>query len=105
MVLIDPGLDNGMEFGHTDYKTGEGRYVTRSENRLERGKINPKLSNYERARISRRDGHRRNLYCISLHHENNTRILGHISYNPINENLSFSWTIAGHHGKKLVRLN
>lgn len=104
MVLIDKGLKNGMEFGHTDYDTGEGRFITKSENLLERY-VNPELTYVERKRISKRDHKRRNLYGVGLHCENNTLIIGYITYNPITEALSFSWSITGHHGKKVRRLN
>ena len=104
MVLIDAGNGKDLEFGHTDYNTGEGRFVTESQNQRERY-INPELSVAERNRISMRDNLRRNQYAVALFCENNVRINANIRYNPANEALSLSWGILGNHSKKLVRLN
>lgn len=104
MVLIDPGLENGMEFGHTDYLTGEGRFITHSENEEERY-INPELSVKERNRISQLDCAKRNKHHVYLYTKNNTQIRGVISYNPITEALSFVYGIYGNNGKKLFFLN
>lgn len=104
MVLIDKGLDTGMEFGHTDYNTGEGRFITHSENVKEKY-VNPELTVKERHKISHVDTGRRNEHKINLHYEYNIRIEGSVSYNPANESLCFSWNIRGDNGKKVGRLN
>lgn len=103
-MLIDKGNGKDLEYGHTDYKTGEGRFVTRSENQRERY-INPELTTEQRYRISTRDMLRRNQYMVSLFYENNVQIQSHIQYNPCTESLSLSWSIRGQHGKKVGRLN
>jgi len=99
-MIIDEGNGGDLEFGHTDYETGEGRFVTRSENDKERY-INPELSVEERKRISTRDTLRRNQYAISLWCENNTEVRGFVMYNHATESLSFRWSVAGYNGKKL----
>jgi len=99
-MLIDAGNGKDLEFGHLDYETGEGRFVTHSENLRERD-INPKLSVEERKRISDRDHMRRNKYFISLWCEHNTQVQGHVIYNPATGSLSFCWSVTGSNGKKL----
>lgn len=100
MVLVDEGNGEDLEFGHTDYHTGEGRPVSRSENAKE-VYVNHEFSYEERARISRRDSHRRNQYQIYLLTKSNTRIVEHVQYNPFTEDLSLSWSVTGNHGKQL----
>lgn len=100
MALVDKGTGKDIEFGHVDYYTGEGRPVTRSKNLKERY-VNPELSYEERQLISKRDSNRRNTYRIYLLNENNTRIVEHVQYNPFTEDLSMSWGVMGHHGKRL----
>lgn len=101
MVLVDKGNGKDIQFGHTDYYTGEGRPVTRSENRNERY-INPELSCEERHMLCTRDNKRRNGHQISLLSENNTRIVETVHYNPFTEALSLSWRVQGNHGKQLL---
>ena len=101
MVLVDEGNGKDLEFGHTDYRTGEGRPVTRSENRKEKY-VNPELSYEERHRISIRDNKRRNEYQIHLLSENNTRIIESVHYNPFTEALSVGWRVQGNNGKRLL---
>jgi len=103
-MIIDTGNGEDLEFGHTDYKTGEGRFVTRSENAKEMY-INPGLSVEERKRITNRDTLRRNQYNISLWCEDNTRVEGFVRYNPATEALSFSWGVRGDHGKRLMDIS
>ena len=100
MVLVDKGNGKDIEYGHTDYRTGEGRPVTRSANLKERY-VNPELTVKERARITDRDSKRRNEYAIHLSNENNTRITEYVRYNPFTEALSLSWSVTGDHGKRL----
>ena len=100
MVLVDKGNGEDIEFGHTDYHTGEGRPVTRSENDKERY-VNPELSVEERHQISSRDGLRRNQYTIHLLAENNTRIIESVRYNHLTEALSLSWSVTGCNGKRV----
>ena len=104
MSLIDAGNGKDLEFGHTDYLTGEGRGVTHSQNEKERY-INPELSVKERNRISTRDSFRRNKTTISLLAENNTQIEAEVYYNPFTEALSLSIRIRGNNGKRVFRLN
>jgi hypothetical protein len=104
MTLVDEGMGIDLEFGHTDYVTGEGRFVTRSENNRERN-INPELTYAERQQISNRDMKRRNLTQIYLWCGNNTRIVEYVQYNHATENLSLSWQAKGHHGKKLFDIS
>lgn len=101
MTLIDTGNGKNLEFGHTDYVTGEGRFITRSENDKERY-VNPELTVEERQKISRRDGNRRNQTFVSLWGGNNTQVRGSVRYNSGTEALFFSWFVCGHHGKKLL---
>ena len=101
MVLVDEGNGKDLEFGHADYYTGEGRPVTHSEN-VKEIYVNPKLTVKERNRISGRDTKRRNMYAIDLSNENNTRIIEFVYYNPFTEDLSLSWGVTGHHGKRLL---
>ena len=100
MVLVDKGNGADLEYGHTDYYTGEGRPITRSENLKERY-VNPELSYEERQRLTMRDNKRRNEYAIHLSNENNTRITEYVVYNPFTEALSLSWSVTGDHGKRL----
>ena len=104
MVLIDAGNGKDLQFGHTNYYTGEGRFITRSHNRNERY-INPELTVAQRSRISRRDAKRRNAYTVTLLCEDNIVIQTHIHYNHATEALSVIWSIAGQNGKKVRRLN
>ena len=104
MVLIDAGNGNGLQFGHTDYNTGEGRFITQSQNNKEKY-INPELSVKERSLISHRDMLRRNQYAVTLFCENNVRINANIRYNHATDALSLSWGILGNHGKKVRRIN
>lgn len=104
MVLVDKGNGKDLEFGHTDYRTGEGRGVTHSENIKERY-INPELTVEKRRRISGRDTRRRNHYAIYLLNENNTIIAESVCYNPFTENLSLTCHIRGNHGKRLRRVS
>ena len=104
MVLIDKGNGKDLEFGHTNYRTGEGRAVTHSQNQKERY-VNPELTVEERHAISVRDALRRNKYSVSLLCENNTRIELYTVYNHLTEDLSMSVGIYGSHGKKVFRLN
>lgn len=101
MTLVDKGTGADLEFGHINYKTGEGRFLTRSENLRERY-INPELSYAERNRITDRDMKRRNQTHIHLWGGNNTRIVESVEYNHATEDLSLSWCVSGHHGKKLL---
>ena len=101
MVLVDEGNGKDLEFGHTDYCTGEGGPVTHSENLKERN-VNPELSAKERARISKRDTMRRNQYGISLLCENNIRVIEHVYYNPFTVALSLTWQVKGNNGKRLL---
>lgn len=103
MVLVDEGNGKDIQFGHTDYYTGEGRPVTRSENRNE-WYINPELSYEERNRMSVRDTARRNLYQVYLLCENNTQIVESVHYNPFTEDLSLSWRVQGNHGKRVLNV-
>lgn len=104
MVLVDEGTGEDIQFGHTDYNTGEGRPVTRSEN-LKEMYVNPELSYEERHRISNRDCLRRNHYQVSLLCKNNTQILEQVQYNPFTEDLSLSWRVQAYHGKRLLRIS
>ena len=101
MVLVDKGTGEDIEFGHTDYYTGEGRGVTHSENQNERY-VNPELTVDERHRISMRDKNRRNQYAISLLAENSTQILERVVYNPFKEALSLTWQVKGSNGKRVL---
>ena len=101
MVLVDKGNGKDLEFGHTDYHTGEGRPITRSENLNERY-VNQELSYEERKRISKRDSLRRNQYRIYLSDENNTWIVENVQYNPFTEDLSLRWQVMGNNGKRLL---
>jgi len=103
-MLIDAGNGEDLEFGHTDYYTGEGRFVTRSVNLRERY-INPELTYEERQGITHRDTMRRNKYCISLWCGNNTEVRGYVNYNPATESLSFSWGVKGYNGKRLMDIS
>lgn len=103
MVLVDEGNGGDIQFGHTDYSTGEGRPVTQSENQKERY-INPNLTVKERAQISWRDNRRRNRYLISLLNESNTRIVEYVQYNPFTEDLSLGWSVLSNNGKKLLNI-
>lgn len=100
MALVDEGNGKDLEFGHTDYYTGEGRGVTHRKNTKERY-INPELSSKERDTISHRDGKRRNEYGLSLFCENHTQIMEHVRYNHLTEDLSLSWSVAGTNGKRI----
>jgi hypothetical protein len=100
MTLVDKGTGADLEFGHTDYKTGEGRFVTHSENIQERY-INPELTPKERNLISIRDMMRRNQTKIYLWNGNNVRIAEYVYYNHATEDLSLSWSVFSHNGKKL----
>ena len=100
MVLVSKGNGKDLEFGHTDYHTGEGRPVSHSENQKERY-VNSKLSYEERHRISNRDSNRRNMYTIYLSNENNTQIIEFVRYNPFTEALSLSWSVKANNGKRL----
>ena len=104
MTLVDDGNGCGLEFGHTDYNTEEGRFITHSQNIKERF-VNPELSVKERHRITISDTQRRNCYAISLLCKNNCKIQGFIYYNPITEALSMSFNITGYNGKRVLRLN
>ena len=101
MVLVDEGNGKNVQFGHTNYYTGEGRGVTPSENQKERY-VNPELTVVERARKSVRDSMRRNEYVVYLFGENNTQIVEHIVYNPFTEDLSLRWQVQGSNGKRLL---
>jgi hypothetical protein len=104
MTLIDAGIENGMEFGHTDYKTGGGRFIS-SENHNEKERyINPELTTSERDRISQRDSYKRNCHQIFLYTKNNINIRCVVSYNPITEALSLTTQIFPTTGKKLLFL-
>ena len=104
MVLIDAGNGKDLEFGHTDYNTGEGRFITHSDNMREKY-INTELSVAERHRISVRDCPRRNNYTVALMCENYLVIRTFIQYNPATEALSLSWGISAVGGKKVMILN
>ena len=104
MVLLDKGNGKDIEFGHTDYRTNEGRPVTHGENEKERY-INPELTVKERHRMTVRDSKRRNQYKIYLSNENNTQIVEYAYYNPFTEALSLSWSVVGNHGKRLLYIN
>ena len=101
MVLVDEGNGKDIEFGHTNYHTGEGRGVSHREN-LKETYVNPELSAKERARINVRDSKRRNEYQITLLCENNPRIVEYARYNPFTEALSLRWQVRGDHGKRLL---
>ena len=101
MVLVDVGNGGDIEFGHTDYYTGEGRPVTHSENQKERY-VNPKLTVEERTRVSMQDTNRRNRYAIYLLNENITQILEFVQYNPFTEALSLTWQVKSNNGKRLL---
>lgn len=103
MVLVDKGNGEDIQFGHTDYYTGEGRGITHSENRNEQY-VNPKLTVKERTQISKRDNNRRNKYCVSLFCKNNTQIIEFVQYNPLTEALSLSWQVMGHNGKQVLNI-
>lgn len=103
MTLIDEGLNNGLEYAHTDYYTGEGRFITRSENCLEPN-INPELSYRERRKLSTNDTAKRNRTEISLFSHNNLGIRVIVQYNHANERLSLRTRIKGHNGKKIIRI-
>ena len=103
-MLIDVGNGQDLEFGHYDYYTGEGRFITHSENGRERY-INPELTYDQRNRISNLDSQRRNRYEVSLLCVNNVAIRASIYYNHATDDLSLSWRITGYHGKKVGRLN
>ena len=105
-MIISKGNGKDLEFGHTDYITGEGRFVSRGQNHSKKERyINPELTPEERKKISDRDNNRRNQYGISLYCENNTRILGFVCYNPATEDLSLTCNFTGNNGKKVFYLN
>ena len=103
MVLVDEGNGKDIEFGHTDYHTGEGRPVSHSENQKE-WYVNPGLTVKARTRISMRDANRRNQYQIYLLNEHNIRIVESIYYNPFTEDLSLSWKLTGNNGKRILNV-
>ncbi|GAH60671.1 unnamed protein product [marine sediment metagenome] len=103
MTLIDKGLKNGLVYGHTDYITHKGRFITHSKNQRERY-VNPKLTVKQRSRISTNDTNRRNRHKFSLHCENNANIVGSVQYNYITEALYFNYSIHGTNGKKVLNI-
>ena len=100
MTLVDKGTGADLEFAHMNYKTGEGRFITHSENMHERY-VNPELLNTERRQIFTRDMMRRNLTAIYLWNGNNMQIVEYAHYNHATEDLSLSWYVRSRHGKRL----